>query len=44
MAFPAFIEIAEVLSSRSLHMVCFASFLILQIIMTALYVNWCFVG
>lgn len=44
MAFPAFIEVAEVLSSRSLHMVCFASFLILQIIMTALYVNWCFVG
>jgi hypothetical protein len=44
MAFPAFIEVAEMLTKRSLFMFCFASSLILQIIMATFYVNWCFVG
>jgi hypothetical protein len=44
MAFPAFIEGAEVLTNRSLYVSCFAFSLILQIIMATLYVNWIFVG
>ena len=44
MAFPAFIDVAEMLTNRTLFMFCLASSLILQIIMATLYVNWCFVG